>query len=109
MCTTPTSLNPGEKVAVLGIGIENFGVPPWPAPGSQLITGAGDPTKPLGSPLNPMRVQLGISEDQVEVFRYGFVKINLYYMTMPVPEPTTWALMLLGMVGVASALRGRRS
>jgi hypothetical protein len=102
-------LDPGEKVSVKGIGIENFGVPPWPAPGSQLITGVGDPTKPLGSPLNPMRVQLGIAADQVDDFRYGFVKINLYYMTMPVPEPTTFGLVLLGIVGLAGAVRSRRS
>jgi hypothetical protein len=101
------SLDPGEMIDMKGIGIENFNFAPYPPPGIQVITGAGNSGLPLGSPGNPMRVQLGIAANQVDDYRYGFVKINFYYGIGEIPEPSSLALLILGIVGAAGLRRCR--
>lgn len=105
------SLAPDEAIGFKHIGVENLPIfpgPPYPAPGSQLITGVGNPSLPLGSPGNPMRIQLGIAANQVDDYRYGFIKLNFYYNEVEIPEPSTWVLTLFGIAGAAAARRQKR-
>jgi hypothetical protein len=100
------SLPAGQKINVDSVQIEALpaiGVSPFPAPGFQMITG-------LGTQANPLRVQLGIAGNQL---REGTssdyeIKIHLLYSNMVVPEPTSAALALLGLVGFAGLGRRRR-
>ncbi len=100
------ALAANEEVILKGITVENF-AGPFPPPGSQLVMGIGNPASPLGSAGNPMRIQLGISADQVDDYRYGFVKLNLFYGTEEhtVPELASGILMLIGLTGLAAVRR----
>jgi hypothetical protein len=100
------SLAPNDAIGLQGIGVENFNFPPYPAPGSQIITGVGNPSLPLGSVGNPMRIQLGIAADQVDDYRYGFIKLNFYYKEVVlIPEPAAWILLITAVAGVVAARR----
>jgi PEP-CTERM motif len=99
------SLPAGNKIAINSVQIEALpaiGVSPFPAPGSQVITG-------LGTQANPLRVQLGIAANQLRENTSSDyeIKIHLLYSNMVVPEPATAALMLLGLVGCVGLGRRR--
>jgi hypothetical protein len=82
--------------------IPALGVSPFPPPGSQVITG-------LGTQADPLRVQLGIAANQLRQNTSSDyeVKIHLLYMTMPIPEPSTFTLVLVGLVAIAGFGRRR--
>jgi hypothetical protein len=91
-----------QMVLIKAVQIEQIpaaGTPPFPTPGSQTYSG-------LGTQANPLRIQLGISATQVES-RRGAAKIHLYYTFIPVPEPSSVALAILGLVTFAGLGRRR--
>lgn len=100
------SLPAGQKIAINSVQIEAIpaiGVSPFPPPGSQTITG-------LGTQANPLRVQLGIAANQLrqDTSSDYEIKIHLLYTTMQIPEPTSGAIALLGMLGLGLASGRRR-
>lgn len=98
------SNTPGMKAVVnpANIGIENFDLPPFssPAPGSYTVSG-------LGTQANPLHIQLGLKASQVDD-QNGFVKFHLRYSEMLVPEPSSFAVLVIGLVGLLQAARSRR-
>jgi hypothetical protein len=102
-----SSVPEGQKVVITSVGFEQANSLPFPAPASQTITG-------YGTIANPLRVLLHIDPSQFNPTPsqeiVGPLKIHLEYMTMtvPVPEPATAGLLLVGIVGAASAVRRRR-
>jgi hypothetical protein len=102
-----SSVLPGQQVTITSVGFEQANSLPFPPPASQSITG-------FGSVANPLRVLLHIDPSQFnptpsnEII--GPLKIHLTYTTttVPAPEPATAGLLLVGIVGVASAARRRR-
>jgi hypothetical protein len=99
------SLPAGQKINVDSVQIEAIpaiGVPPFPAPGFQQITG-------LGTQADQLRVLLQISPNQLrqDTASDYEVKIHLLYSFMPIPEPTSIGLALVGFVAVAGLGRRR--
>lgn len=99
------SLPAGQKIVVSSVQIEAIpalGVSPFPPPGSQVITG-------LGTQADPLHVQLGIAANQLrqDTSSDYEVKIHLLYSTMPIPEPASVALVLVGLVALAGYGRRR--
>ena len=99
-----TNVDPLEKIAVTQIGFEHFNSLPFPAPTMQTVSGTG-------SVADPLRILLKISASQFNASPGGQidgpVKIHFEYMEMPIPEPTSAALALLGLVGLAGLARRR--
>lgn len=100
-----TNVPAGQKIAITSIGFEQGNTSPFPPPASQMISG-------YGTVANPLRVLLGLDPSQFNPTPgneiVGPLKIHLDYMTMPVPEPATAGLLLVGVIGAAGAIRRRR-
>ena len=94
-----TNVDPLEKIAITSVGVENFNLPPFPAPDMQTISGKG-------TVADPLRIFLQIDPDLLDI-NTGPVKIHFEYMRMNIPEPSSIALALLGLAGLAVAGRRR--
>lgn len=91
-----------QKLVINSLQIEEIpaeGVPPFPAPGPATYTGKG-------TQADPLRIQFGIPANLVES-RNGAAKIHLLYSFMTVPEPSSVALAMLGLVTFAGLGRRR--
>lgn len=98
-----TNVGPLEKIAVTGIGFENFNLPPFPAPAMQTVTGQGTVDDPLHIFLKIDPSQFHVSGGNIN----GPVKVHFDYMRMDViiPEPASMALAFAGLIGVVGLVR----